>query len=151
MITGIRPDAETAVRAGFEFIQFMQVDDSISSAVDAYLKSLDAIPSPHLIKGKMSTMASKGKEVFEIYGCAECHPGPYYTDLKKHTMGIPGAYDRQSTWDTPTLVEIWRTGPYLHDGRCASLEEVFSREKHGLEKEIDADDLYQLIAYLLSL
>jgi len=151
MITGIRPDAETAVRAGFEFIQFMQVDDSISTAVDAYLKSLKAIPSPYLINGSMSVQASKGKEVFGKYGCAECHPGPYYTDLKKHTMGVPGAYDRQNSWDTPTLIEIWRTGPYLHDGRCESLEEVFTREKHGLDKHLNTDDLYQLIAYLLSL
>lgn len=151
MITGIRPDAETAVRAGFEFIQFMQVDDSISSAVDAYLKSLRAVPGPELIDGKPSQLALRGKEVFERSGCADCHPAPYYTDLKKHDMGIPGAFDRQNSWDTPTLVEIWRTGPYLHDGRSASLEEVFTREKHGLEKELSADDLYQLIAYLLSL
>ncbi|MEA3463034.1 MAG: YVTN family beta-propeller repeat-containing protein [Bacteroidota bacterium] len=151
MITAIRPDAETAVRAGFEFIQFMQVDDSISRAVDVYLKSLQAIPSPHLINGNMNPLASQGKDVFENIGCAECHPGPYFTDLKKHTMGTPGAYDHQNSWDTPTLIEIWRTGPYLHDGRCATLEEVFTREKHGIEKELPADDLYQLIAYLLSL
>lgn len=151
MITGIRPDAETAVRAGFEFIQFMQVDDSISTAVDAYLKSLQAIPSPHLINGNLSPLASQGKVVFENIGCAECHPAPYYTDLKKHTMGIQGAYDRQNSWDTPTLIEIWRTGPFLHDGRCATLGEVFTREKHGIEKELADEDLDQLLAYLLSL
>ena len=151
MITGIRPDAETAVRAGFEFIQFMQVNDSISHAVDTYLKSLQAIPSPHLVQGTLSPMAIEGKEVFEKAGCAACHPGPHFTDLKKHSMGSLGAFDRQNSWDTPTLIEIWRTGPYLHDGRSASLKAVFTVEKHGLEKELPSEELDHLLVYLLSL
>ena len=55
-------------------------------------------------------------------------------------MGTPGLYDRRNTWDTPTLIENWRTGPYLHDGRCATMTEVFTIEKHGLEKETLAID-----------
>ncbi len=57
MITGIRPDAETAVRAGFEHIQFTRVDQEITSAVDIYLESLEAIPSPYLLKGKLNPAA----------------------------------------------------------------------------------------------
>ena len=151
MITGIRPNAEIAVRAGFEYIQFMQVDDSVTTAVDAYLKSLQAIPSPHLEKGSLSQQALMGKKVFEEAGCAECHPGPHFTDLKKHSMGTLGAFDRQNSWDTPSLIEIWRTGPFLHDGRCATLEEVFTREEHGLENPLPKEELEQLISYLLSI
>lgn len=151
MITGIRPTAETAVQAGFEFIQFMKVDDSISFAVDSYLRSLEAIPSPFLQKGKLSPEAIKGEVVFEKVGCAECHPAPYYTDQKKHIMGSLGAYDRQNNWDSPTLVEIWRTGPYMHDGRCASLEEVFTRELHGLNEPLPEKQLKQLLAFVLTL
>lgn len=151
MSTGIRPTAEAAVRAGFEFIQFMQVDDSITFAVDAYLKSLEAIPSPHLVDGELSPEAVKGKGIFESSGCAECHPGPLYTDLKRHRMGIQGGTDRQNSWDTPTLLETWRTGPYLHDGRCASMKEVFITEKHGLEQPLTDKKLNQLVSYILSL
>lgn len=151
MITGIRPDAETAVRAGFEFIQFMNVHDSISLAVDQYLNSLEAIPSPYLIEGKLSPEAEQGEKVFNVMGCAECHPAPYYTDQKKHTMGSLGTYDRQNSWDTPTLQEIWRTGPYMHDGRCATMEEVFTREMHGLQEELPEQQLEQLVSYVLSL
>jgi hypothetical protein len=66
-------------------------------------------------------------------------------------MGSLGAFDRQNSWDTPTLIEIWRTGPYLHDGRCATLEEVFSREEHGLEDPLPKEELDLLISYLLSI
>ena len=151
MITGIRPSAEAAVRAGFEFIQFMQVSDSITFAVDAYLLSLEAIPSPHLVNGSLSAEASKGIIVFESAGCAECHPEPYYTDLKKHLMGIQGFADRQNSWDTPTLIEAWRTGPYMHDGRCATMKEVITREMHGLDKPLPDEQVNQLVSYILSL
>ena len=151
MITGIRPSAEAAVRAGFEFIQFTQVSDSITFAVDAYLKSLEAIPSPYLVSGALSPEASKGKTIFKSAGCAECHPEPYYTDLKKHRMGIQGLVDHQNTWDTPTLVEAWRTGPYLHDGRCATMKEVYTREMHGLDEPLPEEQVNQLVSYILSL
>ena len=151
MITGIRPDAETAVKAGFEYIQFMRVEDSISSAVDAYLMSLEPIPSPHLVNGLLSPRAREGEAVFMEAGCAECHPKPYYTDLKQHTMGTQGIYDHQNSWDTPTLIEAWRTAPYLHDGRCASLKEVFTNELHGLDKALPEEKVDQLVIYLLSL
>ncbi len=151
MITGIRPNAETAVKAGFEYIQFMKVDDSISSVVDKYLSSLDAVPSPHLIQGELGPKARKGREVFERVACQECHPDPLFTDQKKHSMGSRGIYDRQNSWDTPTLIEIWRTGPYMHDGRCATLEEVFAREMHGLTQPLPEEQLQQLVAYMLSL
>lgn len=151
MITGIRPDAETAVRAGFRHIQFVMIEEEHATAVDTYLKSLEPIPSPKLIKSELSPTAGEGKKVFEKAGCAYCHSGPNFTDLKKHTMGIQGEYDHQNTWDTPTLIEVWRTGPYLHDGRCATLQEVFEREKHGLKKELSKEEIDQLVEYVLSL
>lgn len=151
MITGIRPNAEAAVRAGFEYIQFMQVDDSITNAVDAYLSSLEAIPSPYLVNGALSQDAIKGRTVFDEAGCTECHPEPYYTDLKKHQMGTQGIYDHQNSWDTPTLIEVWRTGPYLHDGRSATMKEVFTSEYHGLENPLPEEDVNHLVSYLLSL
>jgi len=151
MFTGIRPNAESAVRSGFEYIQFMKVDEEVSTAVDAYLRSLTPVPSPHLENGALNPVAEKGKIIFERENCQSCHPSPLYTDLKMHTMGRVGDFDRQNTWDSPTLVESWRTGPYLHDGRCATMVEVFSREKHGLEIELSQTELKQLVEYVLSL
>lgn len=151
MSTGIRPTAEAAVRAGFEFIQFMQVEDSIALAVDTYLNSLAAVPSPHLLEGTLSPEARKGKTVFQNSGCGECHPEPLYTDLKRHQMGRQGLADHQNSWDTPTLLEVWRTGPYLHDGRCATMKEVFMVEHHGLEQPLPEEQLDQLVSYILSL
>jgi cytochrome c peroxidase len=115
------------------------------------LNSLEAIPSPHLVNGALSQEAIKGKIVFDDSGCSECHPEPYYTDLKKHHMGTQGIYDHQNSWDTPTLIEVWRTGPYMHDGRSATMKEVFTSEYHGLENPLPEEEVNHLVSYLLSL
>lgn len=151
MATGIRADAETGVRAGFKFIQFFDVSEEDAQAVDAYLKSLKPIPSPHLMDGKLSKSAKRGKALFEASGCANCHSGEYYTNRKQYEMGEIGKYDKQNLWDTPTLVEIWRTAPYLHDGKYSDLEDVFKIGKHGIEEDLSGEEINDLTTYLLSL
>lgn len=151
MITGIRPSAEVAVRAGFTHIQFAVVEEDRAKAVDKYLRSLRPVPSPYLVDGELSTKALIGETVFEKVKCNYCHSGEYYTDGKKHEIGKQGPSDRTNTWDTPTLKEVWRTGPYLHDGRSATLEEVFIDEKHGLSKALSKPEMEALIEYVLSL
>jgi YVTN family beta-propeller protein len=151
MITGIRANAETAVRAGFRHIQFTHVEEGKAQAVDQYLQSLEAVPSPHLVDGKLSKEAQKGKKIFIREECISCHPGPWFTDRLMHKIGVPGPADRTDTWDTPTLIEVWRTAPYLHDGRSATMEEVFTTEKHGISKPMKSEELKLLIAYVLSL
>ena len=66
-------------------------------------------------------------------------------------MGLQGLADHQNSWDTPTLIEAWRTGPYMHDGRSATMKEVFTLENHGLEEPLPEEQVNQLVSYILSL
>jgi cytochrome c2 len=149
MISGIRETAEWAVRAGFRFIQFFEVSEEDAVCVDAYLKSLEAVPSPYLVNGELSEKAKEGKKVFEKLKCGECHSGVYYTDLKMHRIGEDIEFEKG--WDTPTLREVWRTAPYLFDGRAATMEEVFSVHKHGIEKKVSQKEIEALTEYVNSL
>lgn len=133
MISGIRETAEWAVRAGFKFIQFFDITEEDAVCVDAYLKSLRPVPSPYLVDGELSDLAKEGRKIFEKLNCTECHSGPYYTDLKMHRIGEDIEFEKG--WDTPTLREVWRTAPYLFDGRAATMEEVFEIHKHGIDKK----------------
>ena len=151
MITGIRADAETAVRAGFTHIQFVQIEEVHAKAVDKYLKSLKPVPSPYLVDGELSELAEEGKKVFEEVGCVYCHKGPWLTDQKLHEMGKQGEYDHQNTWDTPTLIEVWRSGPWLHDGRSATIKHLISEEKHGIRQELSDVEVDALVEYVMSL
>ncbi len=149
MITGIRPDAETAVRAGFVHIQFAQVEPERTEAVDEYLKSLKPLPSPYMEDGKFSKKAELGRAVFKKAKCNSCHSGPLFTDLEKYEIG---EVEFEGGWDTPTLMEVWRTSPYLHDGSASDLDELFTVKKHGLSKvRLKKREVNQLIEYINSL
>ena len=63
--TGIRSDAETGVRTGFKFIQFFDVSEDDAQAVDDYIKSLEPVPSPYLVNGKLLKSAKQGKLVYK--------------------------------------------------------------------------------------
>lgn len=150
MISGIRASAEVAVRAGFRFIQFFEPQEDMAECVDAYLKSLRPVPSPYLINGELSDKALAGRKVFEKHKCGECHSGPFYTDMKMHRIGEDVEFEKG--WDTPTLIEVWRTSPYLFDGRAATMEDVFKVHKHGLDKKKISDkDIEALTEYVNSL
>lgn len=149
MISGIRASAELAVRAGFTHIQFMAIPDTLAYYVDNYLNNLKPLSSPRLVKGKLSTEAKKGKRLFEALGCAECHNGPLYTDLQMHRIGEDIEFP--DGWDTPTLIEVWRTAPYLFDGRAATLEEIFSVFGHGVNRDLSKKEVEALSEYVNSL
>ena len=139
MISGIRANAHVANRAGFKYIQFMELKEEDAACVDAYVASLKPVPSPYLVDGELSEKAKKGRKVFERLKCDACHSGPYYTDMKMHRIGEDIEFEQG--WDTPTLIEVWRTAPYLFDGRAATMEEVFGVYKHGVDKKLSKTDL----------
>lgn len=149
MISGIREHAERAVRAGYNFIQFFDIAEEEAVCVDEYLKSLQPVPSPLLVNGELSELAKEGRKVFDKLKCGECHSGPYYTDMKYHRIGDDVEFEQG--WDTPTLREVWRTSPYLFDGRAATMEEVFEVHKHGIDKKVSKKDIEALVEFVNSL
>lgn len=158
MSLGVRETPAEAVRAGIRHILFTVQPPEVAEAMDAYIKSLRPVPSPYLVNGKLSRAARRGETVFHSKetGCAQCHPGPLFTDLQSYDVGTRGRFDQPGdVFDTPTLIELWRTAPYLHDGSAATLRDVLTTanpdDKHGKTSHLTADQLNDLIAYLLSL
>ena len=157
MALGVRENMEVAVAAGFRYIQFHEPKPEELKAVEAYLRSLAPEPSPYLAaKGKLSDKAKRGKSLFEgKAGCATCHPAPLYTDLKMYKTGTRYELDRSDDFDTPTLIEIYRTAPYLHSGEAIDLMEVLSKfnktDQHGSTSKLSKEDLENLLEFLLSL
>ena len=147
MITGIRHDAATAVRSGIKYILFADAPDEVAQAMDEYLKSLIPATSPYLVNGRLSEAAKRGKTKFNTF-CASCHAGRYYTDMKQYRVDWTTPKDHVPM-DVPTLVEVWRTAPYLYDGRSYTIREML--EVHGPEERLSATDLDDLAEYVLSL
>jgi len=155
MITGIRDNAKMAVRAGIRHIQFAVRPEEDAEAIDAYLKSIRPVPSPFLEDGKLSAAAERGKEHFFKSGCAVCHPGPIYTDLKAYDVGTGKRREKGAKLDTPTLIETWRTGPWLNDGRAETMRDMLKKhnrgDMHGAVSELSEDETSDLVEYVLSL
>jgi len=94
----------------------------------------------------ISESAKRGKKLFfDKARCNLCHFGTNFSDEQFHNIGIGwggenldvGRYnvtkDKKDigAFKTPTLREISRTAPYMHDGRFATLEEVVENYNGG--------------------
>jgi YVTN family beta-propeller protein len=156
MSLGVRTNAEAAVRAGIQYILFTVQPEEVPAAIDEYLKSLRPVPSPYLVHGKLSDAAKRGRKIFSRAGCAMCHPSPLYTDLHRYDVGTCGQFDTPTDkFYTPTLVEVWRTAPYLHDGSASTIRDVVTtrnpHDEHGETSKLSQQDIDDLCEYVLSL
>ena len=156
MSSGVRASAEVAVRAGIKHILFTKRSEENAVAIDTYLKSLQPVPSPHLLAGRLSPAAQRGKKLFFSgpVGCSECHPGALYTDMRMYNVGSKGPCDRRREFDTTTLIEVWRTAPYLHDGRYTTVRELVTKGRHGKKGSnfnLTKQEINDLVEFVLSL
>ena len=155
MITGIRADAETAVRAGIRHIQFAERPEEDAVCIDEYMKSLRPVPSPYLVKGKLSKLAKQGEALYVQAGCPACHNGEYLTDGKKYDVGTGIEEYTDVPFDTPTLKEVWRTAPYLYNGSAVTIKEVLTtfnkNDRHGATSNMTEKEIEALEEYVLSL
>jgi len=158
MSRGVRDKMETAAKAGFTHIQFTTPSDEELAATIAYIKSLQPLASPYRnANGSLTEAAKRGEAIFRrpTTRCANCHPPPLYTDLKLHNVGTRSEMDQSDLFDTPSLIELWRTAPYLHDGGAADLRELLidrnPNNRHGRTSHLSSQEIDDLIEYLLSL
>lgn len=154
MITGVRENAEDAVRAGIRHIQFMEYSEENASAIDQYLKSLEPLPSPCLVDDRLSEAAKRGQTVYKKAGCITCHTEPLHTDMKKYDVGTGTGIEKDRHFDTPTIIEAWRTAPYLFDGRAVTIKQVLtkfnSQDKHGETSKLTEQEIDDLAEFVLS-
>jgi YVTN family beta-propeller protein len=138
-------------------------------AITAYILTGIHYP-PNLMynpDGKLTEAQRRGKAIFERTKtnsgvdipadnrCITCHPAPYYTNLKMANVGTLAASDDTIKFDTPHLNNIYASPPYLHDGRAATLEEIWTKygkeDKHGVVNDMTKNQLNDLVEYLKSL
>jgi len=157
-------------KVGFHPIELEEKTSGRSKDLDAiaiYTNSFEFTLSPHNpAPGKLSPEATRGKELFfnKAVGCAECHTGPYYTDsrlekpYKLHDVGTGKADPSEKMppkYDTPTLLGVYRSAPYLHHGKAATLEDVLTTfnkdDQHGKTSHLKPGEVADLVAFLKAL
>jgi cytochrome c peroxidase len=117
---------------------------NLARALASFQRSLVTGDSPvdRFRHGEITALSEDAKQGLWLFegrgGCWKCHSGHNFTDGRFHNTGVswgaePGdtgrfAVTRQDqdrgAFKTPTLRNVARTAPYMHDGSMATLEEV---------------------------
>ena len=157
--------------------------DDLARALAAYVRTILSGDSPfdRYLFGEHDALSEQQLAGLKIFrgkaNCTFCHSGPTFSDEEFHNTGVAwrdgewlddgrflvtqDARDR-GKFKTPTLREVARTAPYMHDGSLATLEDVVdfysdgARPNPSLDPEVRRLDLSseekaQLVAFLHTL
>jgi len=134
--------------------------DGIAKAIGAFERTVLSgnAPVDQFKAGDTSALseaAQRGRRVFFNKGhCSACHAGGNFSDGGFHNLGIGihaekpdlGRFNEtklggdRGAFKTPTLREIARTAPYMHDGSLASLEDVVQFYDKGANPNPQLDE-----------
>jgi len=160
---GKRENAYQSIRTGIEeelLIKVIGDIQPIAFDMDTFFMRLKPVPSPCLVKGKLSEAAKRGRAMYydkDKVNCIVCHPAPLFTDKKFHDAGFSDPFDANRDWDTPGLNECWRTAPYNHIGSSENMRECLLSPGHADIRTLDGkmrlteNEIKDLIEYVLSL
>jgi len=133
-----------------------------------FMAILDFPPAPKLdIYGKLDKTVSspteiQGEAIFNGKArCAACHPAPYYTDNSMHDLKAERFYKQEMAngmmmahdgmIKTFPLRGIKDSPPYLHDGRCFTLEDVVEYFNLVQGLRLTSAEKANLVSFLLAL
>jgi cytochrome c peroxidase len=137
--------------------QFQKVFDepvnaqNLARAIAAFERTILSGNAPYdrFVAGDKSALSEQAQAGMELFfgkaNCSGCHVGPNFTDNGFHNLGvnfhqtdpdhgrvaISGLGGDRGAFKTPSLRDIARTSPYMHDGSLATLEDVVEYYSRG--------------------
>ena len=133
-----------------------------------FLAILDFPPASKLdiygkLDQKMATPSElRGETLFNGKAqCSSCHPAPYYTDNSMHDLKAERFYKQElanemmMAHDGPIktfpLRGIKDSPPYMHDGRCFTLEDIVEYFNLIQQLDLKAEEKKDLVAFMRTL
>ncbi len=122
---------------------------NIEMAIATYERSIVSADAPfdRWIRGDENAINASAKHGFAIFNgkgrCAECHSGWAFTDGSFHDIGVakdddigrgrlfPTSIKLRHAFKTPTLRDVARRAPYMHDGSVPTLQAVIDLYDKG--------------------
>jgi mono/diheme cytochrome c family protein len=127
------------------------VSDKSASDLAAFLKTLP--PPPPFEPATTSAdraLVKDGRRLFESLSCTDCHTGTTLTSADVYDVGLVDERGLRK-FNPPTLRGVGYRENLFHDKRASSLEEVFTRFDHKLDRKLSDTELNLLLRYLRSL
>jgi hypothetical protein len=130
-----------------------------------FLEILDFPPAPklniygELDKTKANTNELNGETLFNGKArCVSCHPAPYYTDNSMHNLQAERFYKQElengmmmahdGAIKTFPLRGIKDSPPYMHDGRCFTLEDIVEYFNLIQQLDLKSEEKKDLVAFM---
>jgi cytochrome c peroxidase len=139
----------------------MMILDRVQVSHMAQLQNmLDFPPAPKLNRlgrldpSKATESERRGEEIFFGKGqCAACHQPPFYLDHQMHDLKVERFLNEapDGPIKTFTLRGIKESPPYMHDGRCLTLEDTVEFFNLVLELKLNAQEKKDLVAFMRQL
>lgn len=153
--------------------------ETVAKAIATYERTVVSARAPFdsWIDNNESAISEDAKRGFVLFntkaGCAQCHSGWNFTDYSFQDIGLadadigrgkflPSIDKMQHAFKTPSLREIGRRGPYMHDGSIPTLEAVVEHyDKGGVDRPsrselmralgLTAQEKKELVAFMQTL
>jgi cytochrome c peroxidase len=150
-------------------------EDRVSKALATYQRTIKSTRSKFdlFIEGQSDEFTDEqvlGLHLFRTKGkCVNCHYSPYFSDQKFHNVGLTyygrfyqdlGLYNHTQKkedvgkFKTPTLREVGKSGPYMHNGLFPDLEGIMNMYNAGMPRprrkaSQENDSLFPTTSHLL--
>lgn len=165
------PGYADAFKAAFPEAKDAITFDNMAIAIGAFERGL-LTPGrfDQFVGGKIDALDAqelRGFDTFVKSGCPSCHTGPGLGGSMLQKLGLIKPYETKDEgrfkvtnkeadkyfFKVPSLRNIARTGPYMHDGSIASLEEMVAimSEHQVATGKLSDIDIKNVVAFLNSL
>jgi len=132
----------------------------VAAALATYVRTIRSVESRYdwFEAGQREMLTAQEREGLDLFRgraqCVTCHGGPDLTDGRFHNTGVGwknGTYADQGrfavsgddrdkgAFKTPTLRDVARTSPYMHDGSLATLDDVVQFYSEGGRRNPNQD------------
>jgi DNA-binding beta-propeller fold protein YncE len=119
----------------------------------SFLSTLPPPPPPEPVTTDRADreQVERGRRVFEAKGCGRCHIPPLtYSSGGVYDVGFADEKGLRK-FNPPSLRGVGQGYRFLHDGRAATLEEVFTKYEHKVGSDTPDSDVEDLLRFLRSL
>ncbi|WP_224370332.1 c-type cytochrome [Hyalangium versicolor] len=135
------------------------VDAQMATQLAAFIDVLPTPDNPYK-REVMTDAQQRGSQVFLKAQCNDCHAGEALTNNKQANVGTfvldgsdpDNAAVRQRGLNTPSLLGVARSAPYLHDGSAQTLKERLLKarftDQHGKTSQLTDAELDDLVEFL---
>ena len=146
--SGAQTDLSTQIRKSI--MTTMQGPEPEAAQIADLAAYVSSLPPPARSRLPAADNVERGQALFSQLGCVECHRPPLYTSPSSYDVGLADQHGRRE-FNPPSLRGLRLRGPYFHDNRSATLQDVLTVERHQLEQSLTADQTADLICFLESL